>query len=98
LINALIRAGRMAEAQTLYENLVSRASPLGLFAEELDPRSGSHRGNFPQALSHIGAINAAVSFAHAGYTGRVKAHHAAAAEAAGHGGGGQKKNQKPASI
>lgn len=90
LINALIRAGRVEEADRLFRNLLARASPLGLYAEELEPLTGIHRGNFPQSLSHIGIINAAVSLAHAGYVGTVSPHHAAAADAAGHGGGGQR--------
>ncbi|WP_206633433.1 glycoside hydrolase family 15 protein [Methanoculleus taiwanensis] len=90
LINALIHAGRVKEANRLFQNLLARASPLGLYAEELEPRTGIHRGNFPQSLSHIGIINAAVSLAHAGYVGTVSPHHAAAADAAGHGGGGQR--------
>jgi GH15 family glucan-1,4-alpha-glucosidase len=52
-------AGRLEEAQALFDRLVSLASPLGLLAEEYHP--GLHRqlGNFPQAFSHIGLINTA---------------------------------------
>lgn len=88
LINALIRAGRTEEAHRMFQNLLKHASPLGLYAEELQPTTGTHMGNFPQSFSHIGVINAAVSLAHAGYVGTVSPHHAAAADAAGHGGGG----------
>jgi len=87
LINALIRAGRTEEAHRMFQNLLKHASPLGLYAEELQPTTGTHMGNFPQSFSHIGVINAAVSLAHAGYVGTVSPHHAAAADAAGHGGG-----------
>jgi len=89
LINALIRAGRTGEAHRMFQNLLARASPLGLYAEEIQPATGAHMGNFPQSFSQIGIINAAVSLAHAGQVGTVSPHHAAAADAAGHGGGGK---------
>jgi GH15 family glucan-1,4-alpha-glucosidase len=91
LINALIRAGRRREAHQMFKNLLARTSSLGLYAEELEPLTGTYMGNFPQSLSHIGIMNAAVSFAHVGYVGTVSPHHAAAADAAGHGGGGKRR-------
>lgn len=90
LINALMRAGRTGEAHRMFQNLLARASPLGLYAEEIQPATGTHMGNFPQSFSQIGIINAAVSLAHAGYVGTVSPHHAVAADAAGHGGGGKR--------
>ncbi len=75
LINALILAGRAAEASVWYEQMLARSSSLGLFAEEIDPDTGAHLGNFPQAFSHIGVINVAVSLAHAGHVGTVQPHH-----------------------
>ncbi len=86
LINALILAGREQEAQELFERMLERATPLGLFAEEIEPTTGAHLGNFPQAFSHIGVINAAVSLAQVGQEGTVRAEHATAASAAGMGG------------
>jgi alpha,alpha-trehalase len=40
--------------------LLSYASPLLLYAEEIDPHSGRHLGNFPQAFSHLALINAVI--------------------------------------
>jgi GH15 family glucan-1,4-alpha-glucosidase len=88
LIDALILAGRHCQAQDLFEQALKRATSLGLYAEEIDPSSGAHLGNFPQAFSHIGLINAAVSLAHVGQAGSVKPEHAEAARAIGTGGGG----------
>jgi hypothetical protein len=48
----------MARARTLCEKLLSYASPLLLYAEEIEPHSGRHLGNFPQAFSHLALINA----------------------------------------
>jgi GH15 family glucan-1,4-alpha-glucosidase len=42
----------------LCEKLLSFASPLALYAEEIDPESGRHLGNFPQAFTHLALINA----------------------------------------
>jgi GH15 family glucan-1,4-alpha-glucosidase len=86
LVDALILAGRGQEAKGLFERMLERASPLGLFAEEIDPATGGHLGNFPQALSHIGLISAAVSLAHAGEEGAVRSEHA---EGTKTGGGGR---------
>lgn len=41
--------------------MLRRATPLGLYAEELEPRSGAHLGNFPQALTHLALANAAAT-------------------------------------
>ncbi|MBA3831051.1 MAG: hypothetical protein H0X34_03980 [Chthoniobacterales bacterium] len=56
LINHLIKEGELDRAEALLENLLKCASPLGLFAEEIDARSGAFLGNFPQAFSHLGLI------------------------------------------
>jgi GH15 family glucan-1,4-alpha-glucosidase len=58
LVSALAMIGEHARARRLCEKLLSFASPLGLYAEEIDPASGRHLGNFPQAFTHLGLINA----------------------------------------
>jgi alpha,alpha-trehalase len=58
LVSALCEIGELARARQLCEKLLSYASPLQLYAEEIDPRSGRHLGNFPQAFSHLALINA----------------------------------------
>jgi len=61
LVEALARTGRLDEAHERFQRLLARANPLGLLAEEIDPVSGEQLGNFPQAFSHIGLINAALT-------------------------------------
>ena len=58
LVSALSEIGDHEQARDLCEKLLSYASPLGLFAEEIDPRTGRHLGNFPQAFTHLALINA----------------------------------------
>lgn len=57
LVSALAEIGEEVRARQLCERLLSHASPLGLYAEELDPRTGRHLGNFPQAFTHLALIN-----------------------------------------
>jgi alpha,alpha-trehalase len=59
LAQALARAGQTARARTVFERAVAFVNDVGLLAEEVDPVSGELLGNFPQAFSHIGLINAA---------------------------------------
>jgi len=58
LVSALAEIGEAARARDLCEKLLSYASPLQLYAEEIDPKSGRHLGNFPQAFTHLALINA----------------------------------------
>ncbi len=58
LVSALVEIGEVARARQLCEKLLSYASPLQLYAEEIDARSGRHLGNFPQAFTHLALINA----------------------------------------
>lgn len=59
LVDALTMIGRLDEAEALFEHLLSIRNDLGLLAEEYDPRSRRQLGNFPQAFSHVGLVNAA---------------------------------------
>jgi GH15 family glucan-1,4-alpha-glucosidase len=59
LVSALAIVGEMQRARDLMERLLRIASPLGLYAEEFDPQTGRHLGNFPQAFSHLALIEAA---------------------------------------
>ncbi|MFE9580233.1 glycoside hydrolase family 15 protein [Nocardia sp. NPDC006044] len=58
LVSALVEIGELQRARHLCERLLGFASPLRLYAEEIDPRSGRHLGNFPQAFTHLALINA----------------------------------------
>jgi GH15 family glucan-1,4-alpha-glucosidase len=60
LVSALVEIGEVARARQLCEKLLSFASPLGLYAEEIDPPSGRHLGNYPQAFTHLALINAVI--------------------------------------
>ncbi|HKO57686.1 MAG TPA: glycoside hydrolase family 15 protein [Thermoanaerobaculia bacterium] len=60
LVEALTLAGRYDEAHDVFRKLLGRGNDLGLFSEEVDVESGLLLGNFPQALTHIGLINAAL--------------------------------------
>ena len=59
LVSALAIVGEMQRARDLMERLLRIASPLGLYAEEFDVDTGRHLGNFPQAFSHLAAVEAA---------------------------------------
>jgi GH15 family glucan-1,4-alpha-glucosidase len=69
LVQALARTGRLEEAERRFAELVDLATPLGLYAEEIDPATGKHQGNFPQALTHAALVQAALSLRDASPTG-----------------------------
>jgi GH15 family glucan-1,4-alpha-glucosidase len=58
LVSAFAEIGEHERARQLCEKLLGFASPLGLYAEEIEPSSGRHMGNYPQAFTHLALINA----------------------------------------
>ena len=59
LAQAQVLAGEVEGATATFERALAAINDVGLLAEEVDPRTGEMIGNFPQALSHIGLVNAA---------------------------------------
>jgi GH15 family glucan-1,4-alpha-glucosidase len=59
-VDALARSGRLADARLAFEKMLTYASPLGLYSEEIDA-TGEQIGNFPQAFTHLALIEAAVT-------------------------------------
>jgi GH15 family glucan-1,4-alpha-glucosidase len=59
LAEALARAGRVEHAREVFERAAAYRNDVDLLAEEVDPDTGELLGNFPQAFSHIGLVNAA---------------------------------------
>ncbi|MGD8567942.1 MAG: glycoside hydrolase family 15 protein [Gammaproteobacteria bacterium] len=60
-VEYLARLGRRDEAYQRFEHILRSANDVGLLAEEVEAKTGEARGNFPQAFSHVGLINAALS-------------------------------------
>jgi len=58
LVSALSEIGEKERARRMCQRMLALASPLGLYAEEIDAESGAHLGNFPQAFTHLALINA----------------------------------------
>ncbi|HEX4670731.1 MAG TPA: glycoside hydrolase family 15 protein [Solirubrobacteraceae bacterium] len=61
LVSALVAIGQLERGRALCKRLLSHASELGLYAEEIEATSGRHLGNFPQALTHLALIHAVMS-------------------------------------
>lgn len=66
--------GTLDEARRQFEETLEYANDLGLFSEEMDPETGDALGNFPQAFSHVGLVNAAISIEHRTRTERGLGH------------------------
>jgi GH15 family glucan-1,4-alpha-glucosidase len=61
LVESLARSGRAEEADALFRDLLALASEVGLYAEEMDPVTRHHLGNYPQALTHAALVQAALA-------------------------------------
>jgi GH15 family glucan-1,4-alpha-glucosidase len=59
LAQALALSGQVERAEAVFERAIAFVNDVGLLAEEVDPTTGELLGNFPQAFSHIGLVNAA---------------------------------------
>ena len=66
--HALIFAGKIERAKKYLAHLAKLANHVGLYAEEINPKTKEFLGNFPQAYSHIGFINSAYYLAKNGDT------------------------------
>ncbi len=60
-VEALALAGRLDEAMATFERITAYANPMGLLSEDVDMATGELLGNFPQAYTHVGLINAATT-------------------------------------
>ncbi|MFN2607901.1 MAG: glycoside hydrolase family 15 protein [Acidimicrobiales bacterium] len=69
LAECLARQGRAEEARAAFDRAMATANDLGLFAEEYDPTAAELLGNFPQGLSHLSHVAAAVALAGSGADG-----------------------------
>jgi GH15 family glucan-1,4-alpha-glucosidase len=73
LAECYARQGRLAEARDTFARALSAASPLGLFSEQVDPHSGELLGNYPQTLTHLSHVAAAVALEEAGDEAGIRA-------------------------
>ena len=65
LADCLARAGDVEQAEAVFEAVTRHANDVGLLSEQVDPAEDELIGNFPQAYSHVGLINAAWSITQA---------------------------------
>ncbi|MHB8657994.1 MAG: glycoside hydrolase family 15 protein [Solirubrobacteraceae bacterium] len=66
LVECLARQGLTSDAHEIFDRAIASANDLGLLSEELDPKNGDLLGNFPQALTHLAHISAAIALAGTG--------------------------------
>jgi GH15 family glucan-1,4-alpha-glucosidase len=69
-VDFLVRSGKPGEARKNFEAVLGYANDVDLFAEEIEPDTGESLGNFPQAFTHLGLINAALALRDSGKTAR----------------------------
>jgi GH15 family glucan-1,4-alpha-glucosidase len=62
-VDNLAKRGDLAPARRTFDRVMGCANDVGLFAEEIDVATGAPLGNFPQAYTHVGVINAALAMA-----------------------------------
>jgi GH15 family glucan-1,4-alpha-glucosidase len=65
LVDILALSGRIEEAKDIFHNMLQHANHVNLYSEQIDPETGKHLGNFPQAFTHIGLINSSLYLAYA---------------------------------
>ncbi len=65
LVEALVHAGRVPEAEQRFTEFIEHANDVGLLTEEIDPSTGELLGNLPQALTHLAVIGAATALSRA---------------------------------
>ncbi|MDQ4148374.1 MAG: glycoside hydrolase family 15 protein, partial [Actinomycetota bacterium] len=65
LVECLVHQDRIGEARDVFSRAVATTNDLGLFPEEFDPVARCHLGNFPQGLSHLSHVAAAIALTNA---------------------------------
>ncbi|HEU5146199.1 MAG TPA: glycoside hydrolase family 15 protein, partial [Chryseosolibacter sp.] len=61
LVENLARSGSLQQARRIFEATISCMGSVGLLSEEIDPATTKLLGNYPQAFTHIGLVNAALA-------------------------------------
>ena len=61
MLQGLAGTGRHGDAHAVCDQMLALGGPLGLYGEEMDPLTGEHLGNFPQALTHAALVQAVLA-------------------------------------